>query len=237
MTVDWGRRRAPASSLLDAVGATPLVRLSRVAPELEGDLGQLRRLTGTGWTGYQNDSVRQTDEPLERLLVICEKAQFRQAQTQTFLVQNTHHDALTVIGREATHAQVDQLVAHLGLDAAVLRNALFRNGHVRLNLEAADDRGLQPLGRRLDLPADAVDPVPDAEAVLHRLDVNVARPLLDRLGDHHLHELDDGRVVGATRPPGPTRVTGTVTPVASTCTVGAVSSVMVRLFGSLPGRN
>jgi cysteine synthase len=35
MTVDWGARRTPADSLLDAVGTTPLVRLARVAPELE----------------------------------------------------------------------------------------------------------------------------------------------------------------------------------------------------------
>jgi cysteine synthase A len=35
MAVDWGRRRGPASSLLDAVGATPLVRLSRVVPDPE----------------------------------------------------------------------------------------------------------------------------------------------------------------------------------------------------------
>jgi len=32
---DWGRNARPASSLLDALGATPLVRLSRVAPNIE----------------------------------------------------------------------------------------------------------------------------------------------------------------------------------------------------------
>ena len=35
MPIDWSAHRAPVNSLLDAVGATPLVRLARVAPELE----------------------------------------------------------------------------------------------------------------------------------------------------------------------------------------------------------
>jgi len=35
MPTDWAARRRPIESLLDAVGATPLVRLARVAPDLE----------------------------------------------------------------------------------------------------------------------------------------------------------------------------------------------------------
>ena len=35
MTTGWGRYRAPADSLLDAIGMTPLVRLARVAPDVE----------------------------------------------------------------------------------------------------------------------------------------------------------------------------------------------------------
>jgi cysteine synthase len=33
--MDWGRSRRPADSLLDTIGATPLVRLARVAPTVE----------------------------------------------------------------------------------------------------------------------------------------------------------------------------------------------------------
>ena len=32
---EWGRYRAPTDSLLDAIGMTPLVRLARVAPDVE----------------------------------------------------------------------------------------------------------------------------------------------------------------------------------------------------------
>jgi cysteine synthase len=35
MSIDWDRNRTAASTMLDAVGATPLVRLGRVAPDLE----------------------------------------------------------------------------------------------------------------------------------------------------------------------------------------------------------
>ena len=35
MPIDWSAHRTPMGSILDAVGATPLVRLSRVAPGLE----------------------------------------------------------------------------------------------------------------------------------------------------------------------------------------------------------
>ena len=34
-------------------------------------------------------------------------------QPQAFLVQNTHDDALAVVGRQARHAQIDQLAADL----------------------------------------------------------------------------------------------------------------------------
>ena len=42
----------------------------------------------------------------------------------------------------------------------------------------------------------AVDAVADANAVLHRLDVNIACAIADGLADHRLHELDDRRLGG-----------------------------------------
>src|SRR5512144_2254583 len=35
MTIEWAKHRTPVTTLLDAVGATPLVRLARVAPDVE----------------------------------------------------------------------------------------------------------------------------------------------------------------------------------------------------------
>ena len=42
----------------------------------------------------------------------------------------------------------------------------------------------------------AVDPVADADAVLFRLDVDVAGPLVGRLDQDFVHELDDRRLLG-----------------------------------------
>ena len=41
-----------------------------------------RRFAGTGRPGDQQNSVRQTDQPLERLLVVREKSQLGQAELQ-----------------------------------------------------------------------------------------------------------------------------------------------------------
>lgn len=57
MTIDWSARRAPASSLLDAVGATPLVRLQRVAPP---GLELLVKVEWYGPTGSVKDRIYRT---------------------------------------------------------------------------------------------------------------------------------------------------------------------------------
>ena len=51
------------------------------------------------------------------------------------------------------------------------------------------------LGRAHDLVQHAVDPVADPQAVLGRLDVDVAGPVLDGLGDEHVDVLDDRGVL------------------------------------------
>ncbi len=86
------------------------------------------------------------------------------------------------------------LPAHLRLDAAVLRNAPFGDGHVGLDFKPADDRGLQPLGRAFHLVQHAVNPVADAEGLGQRLQMNVRRPRLERLHNQSVDQLDDRRV-------------------------------------------
>jgi cysteine synthase len=54
MAIEWSAARCPAGSMLDAVGRTPLVRLSRVAPE-EMDL--LAKIEWYGPTGSVKDRI------------------------------------------------------------------------------------------------------------------------------------------------------------------------------------
>jgi hypothetical protein len=65
---------------------------------------QRRRLAGTGRTRDEQNTVRHRDQPFKRRLVIRKKSEFGQTELQTFLVQNTHHDALAVVRRQAGHA-------------------------------------------------------------------------------------------------------------------------------------
>ena len=50
-------------------------------------------------------------------------------------------------------------------------------------------------GRAHDLVQHAVDAEPDPQVVLGRLDVDVGRAVLHRLGDQQVDELDDRRVL------------------------------------------
>jgi cysteine synthase len=53
MTTDWAASREPAGSLLDAIGRTPLVRLARVAPDVE----LFAKVEWYGPTGSVKDAI------------------------------------------------------------------------------------------------------------------------------------------------------------------------------------
>ena len=97
-------------------------------------------------------------------------------------VEDAQHDALAVQRRQGRDAQVDLLAHHPQLDAAVLRQAALGDVELGHDLDARDDRGLQPARRRLDVVEHAVDAVADLDLVLERLDVDVRCPLLDAPG-------------------------------------------------------
>ena len=83
----------------------------------------------------------------------------------------------------------------LHLDAAVLREAFLGDAHrAGHDLEPADDGGLQAFRRRLHFLEDAIDAKADAEFLLERLEVNVARAEAMRLDQEHRDHPDDRRV-------------------------------------------
>ena len=47
-------------------------------------------------------------------------------------------------------------------------------------------------GRREHIVEDPIHPVADLELGLRRFDMNIARPVLNRLGKHQVNQLDDG---------------------------------------------
>ena len=111
------------------------------------------------------------------------------------LVENTHDDAFAVAGRDGGDAQIDRFLAHLDLDAAVLREPLLGDGHrAGHDLQTADDGRLQFLRRILHLVQNAVDAEADAKAFLERLEMNVARAHVVGLEQEERNQTNDGRV-------------------------------------------
>ena len=130
------------------------------------------------------------------LLVVAEETEFRQAEQQRGLVQNTHDDAFPVIGGHGGNPEVQLLVAHLELDAAILRQALFRDGHrAGHDLETRDHGGQEFLRMGVHLVQLAVDAVADPHGRLQRFDVNVRGADADGFRERLQHQTDDRGIV------------------------------------------
>ena len=109
------------------------------------------------------------------------------------LVQDPHHDGFAVHRRHRRHAQVDLLALYPQADAAVLRQPPLGDVEVRHDLDARDHRGGEAARGRFDFVQHAVDPVADDEPVLERLDVDIGRARVERIGDDERDEPDHGR--------------------------------------------
>ena len=87
------------------------------------------------------------------------------------------------------------MLSDADLDAAVLRHALLGDVELGHDLETRGDGALHLERRRHHLVEHAVDAVAHAELLLERLDVDIARPLVHRVRDERVDELDDRRVL------------------------------------------
>ncbi len=81
-------------------------------------------------------------------------------------------------------------------DAAVLRQALFRDVQLGHDFQAAGDGVLQPQRRRHHRLQLAVNTEPHAHFHLVRLNVNIARASFHRVRQNQVYQLDDGRLFG-----------------------------------------
>src|SRR3954447_198367 len=95
---------------------------------------------------------------------------------------------------QTAHAEVDQFAGDRRLNTSVLRNAAFRDGHVGLNFQTANNGGLKFLGRPLHFVEHAVNAVTDSKFVGQGLEMNIRRALFERFDDQGVDQLDDRRV-------------------------------------------
>jgi hypothetical protein len=136
------------------------------------------------------------DGPLEVVEGLRVEAELRHVELEVRLVEEAHDDLLAPERGQHGDAEVHLLaLAHLELDAAVLRQAALGDVERAHDLERARDRVLQLERRAHLLDEHAVDAVADAELLLVGLDVDVARALLDGVEQDRVAEADDGRVL------------------------------------------
>ena len=141
--------------------------------------------------------MRLVNQLFQHRLVLRIQAKSIHAQQTAAAHEQPKADALAVDGGHRGNADIDFLAADAQADAAVLRQAFFRDVHARHDLDAGDDRGLETLQLRghRRLVQHAVHAVPDAQVGLHRFHVDIRRPVLVGFPDDLIHEFDDGRLL------------------------------------------
>ena len=200
------RREGPAHAVVDLhlVDALQVV-LDGILGRHDVVLGRIDRVDGRIERGRlararrprdEDHAVRLVDRPGELLQAPLVEAELREVELQRVLVEDPEDRLLAEDRRQGRHAKVDLAGAVPELEAPVLRHAALGDVQVRHDLEAREDRGLETFGRREHLVEHAVDPEPDPEHLLVRLEVYVRGAFLDRVHEHHVDELDDRRLVG-----------------------------------------
>ncbi len=199
-----GERQIDLRLDLDLVDAGHLV-FDRVLDGEDLDVGlvqaierriQRRRLAAAGRPGDEQDAVRFDQHVEESLQRVVLEAESLEVERDAALVEDPHHDRLAVHRRHRRYAQIDLLALHAQPDAPVLRQTPLGDVEIGHDLDARDHRGGKAPRRRLDLVQHAVDPVAHDQPVLERLDVDVGRARVERIGDDQRHQADHRRFGG-----------------------------------------
>ena len=96
-------------------------------------------------------------------------------------VEHAQHDALAELSRQSRNAKIDIAAGDIFLNAAVLRQPSFGDVHVRHHFHARDHGQREMARRRRHFVERAIDAITNFEFVFERLEMNVARAVLDRL--------------------------------------------------------
>src|SRR6185437_12669915 len=156
-----------------------------------------RRFAASGRTGDQENAVRHGRvmlHPAKHPVIKTELAQVVKIARRT--VQQAHDNALAIERGQRRNTKVHFAAHRFYFDAPILRQAAFGDVQLGHQLYARNNSGLQLARRRVLAIEHAVNAIPDAELFFERLDMYVARALLDGLRDHRVHQPDDWRFAG-----------------------------------------
>jgi len=150
-----------------------------------------RTLPATGRPGHEDHALRAADQPLVVPQHLGREAELREGDQGAAAVQDTQDDFLSPEGGEGGHTQVDDAIINSGGEAAILREAGLGDVALREDLETRDDEALHLLIQRGVGHQAAVDAVPDLDAVLARLDVDIRGAEADGIAKQDAHDLDN----------------------------------------------
>ena len=135
------------------------------------------------------------------LRLVRGEAQFGVTAHDNFRIEDPHHQLFSERRWQCREPDLD-LAARirpgrdLGLDATVLRPALFDDVHAAQQLDAAGHRSHHPAGHLVDLVQHTVNAEARDAELAPRLEVDVARPLVECILQQPIDDVDDVRVVG-----------------------------------------
>jgi hypothetical protein len=135
--------------------------------------------------------VRQLQQAPERGIVGRRKSQLFDHKQPAILRQDADNGGFSILRRHDGDANVDVRTSGPQPGGAVLRQAPFRDVEAGDDFDAGNQRLRQDAGGRRDRPQQAVDPHPDRQPGVERLDMNVACAQFDRFfqkivnGAHH----------------------------------------------------
>src|SRR6266404_6095899 len=153
------------------------------------------RFARSCWAGDQHHAVGLQNIALKFLERLGFKSELGHVQPEVFLIQQAHDDLFAVQGRDGRNAEVEFLFLAFSLvldhDAAVLRQALFRDVQFGHDLQAAGDGILQAQGRGHHGGELSVNAEAHAHFEFVRLNVNIARATLHGIRQDQVDQLDD----------------------------------------------
>ena len=133
------------------------------------------------------------DHPAESFQQLRRHPGAIEVQHALALVQQTHDYRFAILNGHGGYPHIDTAALHPDVEAPVLGHPLLGDVQAGHQLQAQDQRGIDPLLLHHLLLKHAIHPLPDTNNGLVRLDVDVRAAGLNRILEQRLQKLDHRR--------------------------------------------
>jgi len=153
-------------------------------------------LPRSGRSGDQDDPLLVAEEALQGLPLGGHQAQRIEVENGRLGVEHPDDDLFPVRRGQGGDPEIHRLLVDQHPGPAILGPQTIGDVHPRHNLDPRDQRDSRGPGDLHDLPQHPVDPVAHDQPPLDRLDVDVAGPAGNAVGQQGVHQLDDRTLRG-----------------------------------------